>query len=85
MKHLTTFKNFQSDFTLDFIYGRITKDEYISHLESLNENWISDSYEKVKWKVTKKLRKRARQNVLANAWYVFFYRLRQWFLFLCFF
>lgn len=51
MKHLTTFKNFQSDFTLDFIYGRMTKDEYISHLESLNENWISDSYEKVKWKV----------------------------------
>ena len=55
MKHLTTFKNFQSDFTLDFIYGRITKDEYISHLESLNENWISDSYEKVKWKVIEHL------------------------------
>ena len=51
MKHLITFENFQCNFTLDFIYGRITGSEFISHLESLNENWISDSYEKVKWKV----------------------------------
>jgi hypothetical protein len=51
MKHLITFENFQCNFTLDFIYDRITGSEFISHLEFQNENWISDSYEKVKWKV----------------------------------
>jgi hypothetical protein len=38
MKHLITFENFQCNFTLDFIYDRITGSEFISHLEFQNES-----------------------------------------------
>ena len=51
MKYLKTFESFNTDLTIDFIYGRITESEFISYLESINENWISDTYERVKWKV----------------------------------
>jgi hypothetical protein len=51
MKYLETFESFNTDLTIDFIYGRITESEFISYLESINENWISDTYERVKWKV----------------------------------
>jgi len=51
MRYLKTFESFTNNYILDFIYDRISESEFISHLESINENWISDAYENVKWKV----------------------------------
>ena len=51
MRYLKTFESFTNNYILDFIYDRISESEFISHLESINENWISDAYENIKWKV----------------------------------